>query len=468
VHNMEERTQHRMKTPTRLRFVLGDKAVDVALPDDVQLVDLLPSILAQFGKDRVEESVDHEGWIAQRLGEAPLDEDRSPAELNLLDGDVVHLRPRGHEMAPLNYDDLVDGVAERVRADAGHWSPHRTRWMLRVAAVAALVAAPAILLVGPGAASLWPLPAALTVALLLGSAALARSLGDGVDATLLGAVAVGYAVLAGWLAAESLDPGGAIQIRVVCAAAAVIVAAVLALVAVADSAIIFTTVLVFVVLLLLPAVLWTSEPLTAQRAAAIGIAVNLVLSLFVPGGAFRLGGLRLPMLPTESHEVREDIDPVPHQVVLDRSVLVFGYLKALYLGYGAAQAVLLVVLTLAGGQWPLILAGVCALLLILRSRHLSGVVPRSAVLVPAGCGVLAILVRLAIGVDPLHRVLAELTPVVAVGIALLALGHVLPGKRLRPYWGRAVDILEYAAAISVLPLLLAVLDVYAWVRGLSG
>ncbi|WP_043733415.1 type VII secretion integral membrane protein EccD [Kutzneria sp. 744] len=465
---MEERTQHRTKVPTRLRFVLGDKAVDVALPDDVLLVDLLPSILAQFGKDRIEESVDHEGWVAQRLGEAPLDEDRSPAELNLLDGDTVHLRPRGEEMAPLNYDDLVDGVAERVRADAGRWSPRRTRWMLRAAALAVMLAALGILLAGPDAVLFWPLPAMLTLALVIGAAALARTVGDSVDATLLGMVAVIYATVAGWLAAESLDPGGTVAIRVVYAAVGAILATVLALVAVADAALIFATGLVFAVLLLVPAVLWASSSLTAQRAAAVGIAVNLVVSLFVPGGAFRLGGLRLPMLPTESHEVREDIEPVPHRVVLDRSVLVFGYLKALYLGYGGAQAVLLVVLTAAGGQWPLILVSVCALLLLLRSRHLSGVVPRSALLVPAGCAVLAVLMRLAIGVDPLHRVLVLLTPVVAVGAALLALGHVLPGRRLRPYWGRAVDILEYAVAISVLPLLLAVLDVYAWVRGMSG
>ena len=33
---------------------------------------------------------------------------------------------------------------------------------------------------------------------------------------------------------------------------------------------------------------------------------------------------------------------------------------------------------------------------------------------------------------------------------------------------RAVDIFEYATAIAVIPLLLAVLDVYSWVRGLSG
>jgi type VII secretion integral membrane protein EccD len=465
---MEERTQHRIKVPTRLRFVLGDRAVDVALPDDVQLVDLLPSILAQFGDDRIEESVDHEGWVAQRLGEPPLDEDHSAAELNLLDGDTVYLRPRGQEMAPLDYDDLVDGVSERVRADAGRWSPERTRWMLRVAAVAALLTGPVVLLLGPRAQPFWGVPFALALAMVLGAAALARAARAVMDATVLAVVAVGYAAVAGWLAAQALDPGGPMAIRVVCTASSTILVVVLSLVAVADAALVFTAILVFSVLTLIPAVIWASSELGLQQSAAIGIAVNLVASLFAPGAAFRLGGLRLPMLPTESHEVREDIEPVPHQVVLDRSVVVFGYLKALYLGYGGAQAVLLVVLTVPGGQWPLILAGLCALLLCLRSRHLNGVVPRSAVLAPAAGTVLAITLRLAFGIDPVYRVLAVLTPLVVAGAALLLLSHVLPGRRLRPYWGRAVDILEYATAIAVLPVLLAVLDVYAWVRGLSG
>ena len=178
--------------------------------------------------------------------------------------------------------------------------------------------------------------------------------------------------------------------------------------------------------------------------------------------------LRLPMLPTEAAEVKEDTEPVPHHVVVERSAVVFGYLKALYLGFGVAQAVLLVVLNVQGGQWPLILGGVCALLLFLRSRHLSGVVPRWSLLVPATAAVVTIVLHLGTGQDPLDRVLAVLTPLVLVGAVLVVLTSVLPGRRMRPYWGRAVDIFEHATAIAVIPLLLAVLNVYARVRGLSG
>jgi ESX secretion system protein EccD len=466
--HMEERTQHRTNVPTRLRFVLGDKAVDVALPGDVQLVDLLPSILAQFGKEWIEQSVDHEGWVAQRLGEAVLDEDKSPVELQLLDGDVVHLRPRGEEFAPLDFDDLVDGLAERARGDAGRWTPDRSRWMLRAGAAFTLLTGLLAFFAGPGTTSFWLVPAVLALAFVIGAAGVARTVGDPVNATALALVGILYATAAGWLLARWLDPVGELGVPICCALAMAVVATVLAAVSVADSALIFTAGLVFGVLTLIPSVIWTWSDLTAQQSVAIGIMVNFVASLFVPGTAFRLGRLRLPMLPTEAAEVKEDTEPVPHQVVIERSAVVFGYLKALYLGFGAAQVLLLISLNVRGGQWPLIFGAVCAALMFLRSRHLSGVVPRWSLLVPAAVAVATIVLRLAFGQDPLDRVLAVLTPLVLFGAALVVLTPVLPGKRMRPYWGRAVDILEHATAVAVVPLLLAVLDVYTWVRGLSG
>lgn len=465
---MEERTQHRTNVPTRLRFVLGDKAVDVALPGDVQLVDLLPSVLSQFGKEWVEQSVDHEGWVAQRLGEPPMPEDRSFTELNLLDGETVYLRPRSAEMAELDYDDLVDGVAERVRADAGQWSPARTRWMLRAVMAVALLAGLAAFLAGDGAPSLWVLPASLGLVMLACSGALARAVGAVVDGTLLASIGVLYSVTGGWLAAVAIDPAGGADVWFIVTCSTAMVALVLALVAVADAALIFTGALSFVAMLLIPAVIWVDSGHSAAEAAGIGIVVNMIVSVFIPGTAFRLGGLKLPMLPTDAAEVREDIDPVPHHVVIERSVAVFGYLKALYLGFGLAQTLLLITLVQPGDNWQLIMGSVVALLLLLRSRHLTGLLPRWSLLVPAWTTVSAILLGQVMGEELLTRVLVVMVPLLVVGTLFAVLSRCLPGARLRPYWGRAVDILEYLTAISVIPLLLAVLNVYALVRGLSG
>jgi hypothetical protein len=49
-------------------------------------------------------------------------------------------------------------------------------------------------------------------------------------------------------------------------------------------------------------------------------------------------------------------------------------------------------------------------------------------------------------------------------MVLLLLSTWLPGRRLKPYWLRAVDILESLTAVAVFPLLLGVLDVYMTMR----
>lgn len=53
--------------------------------------------------------------------------------------------------------------------------------------------------------------------------------------------------------------------------------------------------------------------------------------------------------------------------------------------------------------------------------------------------------------------------------ALLAIvSWTVPGRRLVPYWGRAAELLHSALAISLLPLALWVLGVFAALRAING
>jgi hypothetical protein len=61
-----------------------------------------------------------------------------------------------------------------------------------------------------------------------------------------------------------------------------------------------------------------------------------------------------------------------------------------------------------------------------------------------------------------------LTAAVAAGAALItAIGLVIPKKGLSPFWGRLLDIAEGAVLLSLVPLCLAVLDVYNAARSLT-
>lgn len=464
----EEQTQHRTTTAGRLRFVLADRSADVALPVEVPLVDLLPAVLTQFGADRVEQGADHEGWVVQRLGEAPLDEDRTMTELGLRDGETIHLRPRADQLAPIDHDDVVDGVAEQVRGHPGAWTPARTRGMLRSGAVLALLLGlPLLLGVGPPAVQA-ALTGSVALALLAASALVARGAADPVVATILAGVATCYATAAGALAVPALHPPATPVTVLAVAAAGALVALTLGLVLVADAALLFTGATTFAAVVGVAALIGSVTPATPPQAAAIGLTITVLLGVLVPSLAFRLSGLTLPLLPTGAAELDQDIDPVPHRLVVERGVATVGYSSALHLGVGAGQLVLLPLPVLTADAWTTVLVLVVALLLLLRARHPDGRLQRWSVLVPAVAAVVLVLLVHALPLDPLDRLLAGCLPVLAAGVVLLLLSRTMPGRRLRPYWGRAVDVLESLTAVAVLPVLLQVLGVYATMRALAG
>ena len=440
----------------------------MALPTEVPLAHLLPAILPQFGGEAVEQGAEHEGWVVQRLGEAPLDEDRTLAELGAFDGECLHVRPRADQLSTIDYDDLVDGVGEQVASHPGALTPDRARWMFRTAAAVALLLG-LWLVPGTGSPSLQAqLAGALALALVLGSALLARGIADTRTAGFLAAAAAGYAGLAAELMVGILDPGASFVLRATGAAAGALLALAAGVAAVTEGVIAFSGALVFSGILLLTGVIGVLGGGDPAQVSAIGLVVSILLGVFVAPTAFRLSGLTLPMLPTDADELNEDIEPVSQDLVADRGAAVVGYSTALQTGLGAAQAVLLPVLVFTGDGWGRALALLLGVVLLLRSRHPSTMVQRWAVLVPAGVAVAANVVSFAAGQSPEVRLLVLVPALFGASALLLLGGRRLPGRRMLPYWGRAVDIFETLTAVAALPVLLQVLHVYSFMRALAG
>ncbi|MEK8108407.1 EsaB/YukD family protein [Micromonospora sp. M12] len=68
--------------------------MDLALPSDVPMADLLPTLLRYAGEDMADEGARHGGWALSRLGGAPLDGGRTVAQLGVRDGEVLYFNPR--------------------------------------------------------------------------------------------------------------------------------------------------------------------------------------------------------------------------------------------------------------------------------------------------------------------------------------------------------------------------------------
>ncbi|MFD9959944.1 type VII secretion integral membrane protein EccD [Amycolatopsis sp. NPDC058986] len=447
----------------RLSIRARGKSFDLAVPADVPLADLLPTIVGYAGDDLDEAGLDHGGWVLQDLGDAPLDEERTPEALGLRDGQVLYLRSRQDTLPAVHFDDIVDGIGAGLRDRPGAWHPAATKWLMHgMALVVAAFAWAGILLPGP---TLPRTAAAIVVALLLLAAAgsASRAVGDAVAGTLYGVAAVPFFALAGLLVPGSSATPAALLLASATAAAGGVV---LALVASGTHPHVHLGVLVVCVFGVLTAGIMAATGELAS-AAAVATVVAVLFGAFVPGLAFRLAGLKMPPLPTNADQLQEGIDPLPSRTVLDRGAVADRYLVALFLATGLVCAAAITGLLTASGWAPAVLAGVLSALLLLHGREVGGVRTRLAVVLPGAYGLVALAITRAVHLALPGRLLL-IVGALLVGAALMVAGWTVPGRRMVPYWGRVADVVHVLLAVALLPLTLLVLGVFGFLRAING
>lgn len=85
---------------TRLTVVAPRTRIDVALPSDVALADLLPMLLSMARETTPDGGARHGGWCLARIGEAELDTTKSLNGHVVLDGELLQLRKRSESPPP--------------------------------------------------------------------------------------------------------------------------------------------------------------------------------------------------------------------------------------------------------------------------------------------------------------------------------------------------------------------------------
>ncbi|GAA2986165.1 MULTISPECIES: type VII secretion integral membrane protein EccD [Streptomyces] len=456
----------------RLTVRAPAKSIDLAVPADVPVADLLPAVLGYAGDSLEEAGIDHGGWVLQRLGGAPLDEERTLDSYGLRDGDTLYLRPRTEALPEVHLDDLVDGISTTMRDHPFGWTPKVSRWVLLGIAVAVLIGGMVVLAWPGGSAPSRAVFATATGLLLLaGAGAASRAVGDAGAGAALGFMVGPYLALAGWLL-----PGGALSgphayetlgARLLAAGAAAAGGAVLALAVVAAFAALFLGVAVVSVFAALAAVLLITTDLAPVHAAGILAVLAVVLGAFVPSLAFRMSGMRMPPLPTNAQQLQEGIEPHATSVVAARAILADGWMTSLYGAVGVVGAGCLVTLARERELAEIIMTVALSLLLILHARGLGNIWQRMSLVVPGVAGLLLLVLVAAPAASPGYR-LVTAAGLLAATAALAIAAWTVPGRRLVPYWGRAGELLHSALAVSVLPLALWVLGVYSTLRSING
>jgi len=450
-------------------------SVELAVPVHVPLIDLLPALVGHLGDNLADVGLEHGGWVLQRLGEQPLREELSVNALGLHDGDMVHLRPRSDQLPPLDFDDLIDGIAVGISGRSDRWRPETSRRLL-VGMLAAPLGAGLGLLVGHRGPAADAIAAVLCVVLLALVAGASRAFADSRAAVVLGGAAIGYAAVAGGElpmlhsgAGTAAAAGLSVVMRPALLAGGVAAAgasmAVAMLTGGRDPATTGTT--TAALLLAGGGALATFGGLGPTAVAAMLLCLIVPLGAAVPVLAFRLAGLRLDPLPTTPDELQADLDPVPGQHLLERTRFADRYMSALYCGLGVVAGGCLLVLSFATG-WAGRLVGADAIvLLLLHARAMKGTRHRLAAIIPAACGATGMI--LAAGLRAEGRSWLILLVGLLACFGLLFTGErTLPGHKLLPHWGRAGDLLQSVAALVLIPLALWTLNAFELARSVRG
>ncbi|MBD2827335.1 MULTISPECIES: type VII secretion integral membrane protein EccD [Streptomyces] len=456
----------------RLTVRAPARSIDLAVPADVPVADLLPAVLGYAGDNLEEAGLDHGGWVLQRLGGEPLDEERTLDSYGLRDGDTLYLRPRAEALPEVHLDDLVDGIATTMRDHPFGWTPKVSRRVLLGIVVAVLIGG-VLVIAWPGGSSLSRSVFATAAGLLLlaGAGAASRAVGDAGAGAALGFMVGPYLALAGWLL-----PGGELSgphayetlgARLLAASAALAGGAVLALAVVAAFAALFLSVAVVSLFAAVAAVLLLTTDLAPVHAAGILAVLAVILGAFVPSLAFRMSGMRMPPLPTNAQQLQEGIEPHPAAAVSARAVLADGWMTSLYGAVGVVGAACVVVLARERELAEIIMTVALCLLLVLHARGLGNIWQRMSLVVPGVLGLLLLVLVAAPAASPGNR-LVTAAGLLAAAAAVAIAAWTVPGRRLVPYWGRAGEILHSALAIAVLPLALWVLGVYGALRAING
>ena len=458
-------------TYARVTLLVAGRRVDLALPVDVALAELVPMVLELAGPPGGGRPP--VPWRISGVTGGPLPPDATLDELGVLDGDLLRLGPDTPPTPPPVFDDPVDALAA-VAEPGGSRERHRTA----VIAVPGIVLAAAALLSGVGSKDPVTGPLAPTTILLaalgavgaLVAAAVLTRVRGGTSAearrraaaTVAAHCAVPLAAVAGWSALPG-PPGPA---RLLVAAAAGGAAAALGQVAVRLVAPALVAAVVLAALVAATTAAGLRFPLGVPALAALAGAVALCMGPVVPRVAVRLGGLSRPVVPTDAAGlVSADTGPdlLSPEELSDRAACARGHLAGLCGGCAVAAAVAAPVAAAPSGWAGRTFAAVVVAALLLRSRGFADPGPAAVHLaagVMAGVALVGVVARSA---DAAVQLLGALVLLLGAAAGTAALAR---APAASPVARRAVDLLDGVLTAAAVPLALAAAGVFALLRAM--
>ncbi|KMS84081.1 membrane protein [Streptomyces regensis] len=402
---------------SRVTVVAPNTRIDVALPADVAVADLMPMLLEMAKETSPDGGARHGGWALAKLGDAPLDPSRTLASLGVVDGELLQLRKRNENPPPPLYDDVVDAIAE---ADPDGFRPWSKETALKIGhaagGLAAVLAALSIFLggvFGVGESSMYPMFAAIAAGVLA-----------------IACVALGATLARAYRAVSTgvlISAAGGLPMAFVAG--------------------------FFIVPLdtsIRPNLLLGSALVVVVAAASIMI-TGTGLTTFIAAATAGVFGLLSFLVAT----------------LLGGASAAHNYMTGLLVGCGAVTALAAMISATAPNIWGVLTGAVATAVLLLRARTYANGAQAIALLVTGMVSAAGILVGWLQNADPFDQLLWGAVAFVVLAAGSVVLGAVVPNQRFSPPIRRTVDIIEAICIAAVLPLALAAMELYSYFRHLD-
>lgn len=457
---------------SRVTIIAPNRRVDLALPGEATLGELLPGIVRFAGFEGATPTEAVHTWVLQRVGEDPLDPNQLVTGLNIRDGEMLHLRHRENAMPDAAFDDVVDAVNTTV-SKRPSWQPRHSQ-RFTIALITVLVTLlPALLLI-IGTRSVYPDERAgfaqlVAIGMLTAAVAcevvaivLSRAAGRYAVATTFAWLAIALAGVGGWFILGDAD----LAIRIVMVSALTLVMAATGALAAAVTVMgLFTVGLTAALMLIVSSIATLLAPGTSHAVLAIVMVLILSFTPSLPTLSYQVAQIALPVLPTNAEGILADQEPVQGDIV--QRAIQADKLLAAFLGASSAVMVMTgLPLLLEPTWWRIGLLAATSLALVLRARSFVGLTQRLSLLLGGTILGLATLAAMAskVGLGPIQAAIIALIMIVAITV-LAYYASVSYAKVPSPVWGRWGDVIEWISVIAVLPLLLGVLDLYSRLNG---
>ena len=446
----------------RVTVAAPRRRIDVALPDNALVAELLPHLLRHAGEELTDPDQEEARWTLRRATGAELEPGRNLQSQGVRDGELLELVPAQVDWPEIGYDDVVEVIASGARRAGRSWGNEATRRCgLAVTAVVLTLGLAGVLLVG----SPWGLPGsvALGFALLLAVAGtvLSRAGGDAVAGAVLAGAGMLYALVGGFVVSAPsgvpLNRLGAPHVLLGCTA--LVVVGVIGMTGVGAVQRVFAAGIGVGVAGAVSALLCYAG-MSARGSAAVAVTVAIGLLPGYPLIASWLGRLPIPQLPQRAEQILED-QPMPPRAgvfaaVARASELLSGMLLAAALVGGVGS----IALALGGGVSGPLLALAAAGALLLRGRLFPTPSQRIPLLVSGMLALALLATGLTLNAHTAAERIALVIAVLAVAALVLAATLVYSRRPPSPYLGRLADIADVLAIMALVPIACAVIGVY--------